>query len=454
MDLSITPTNGEIDEIVKFAASMLHASGQNALFYLLPQQYNRNQAMTAVLSGQRRIEDKLLAAGICVENPIGIHYHIDGMHASDRRRLAAQARLAVSSKVHADGWLQSAVSRGKIDGVPLVRVREMKKLSMPGSICSQDSWELSPQERLLQRGPEAAATILENIIKDTVVTGSDSVLTVVEARMAPNCADWAEGVLQLKDKWATQSDKPVLSYIGLCKDTNAVRPHLQSLLMQQWWPQQPQAGPPEPTSQPLEFPEVKLATFQDGVPSLPPIVVSKFDGNETFSDKWNALVADFRQCIKDQVIPRIAVSIPSPGAAQSQSASGGPGGPDFSYPPFVPEPSRVIFPNQPAAEFNLDNVWLGLQDKKHATPTISIVTHIDIMYASKQHCSNVLAPSGRLFSVKGTKSLPAMHITKDWELYLSVEATLSLEPSEICGFNVGDLFKGTLLLVSLRPLNP
>ena len=370
VDLSITPSNGEIDEIVKFAASMLHASGQNALFYLLPQQYNKNQAMTAVLSGQRRIEDKLLAAGIGVENPISIHYNIDGMHASDRRRLAAQARLAVSTKVNADGWLQSAVSRGKIDGVPLVRVREMKKLSMPGSVNSQDSWELSPQERLLQRGPEAAAAILETIIKDTNVTGSDSVLTVVEARMAPNCPDWAEGVLQLKDKWATQNDKPILSYIGFCKEKNAVRPHLQSLLMQQWWPQQPQAGPPEPTSQPLEFPDVKLATFQDGLPSLPPIVVSKFDGNETFSDKWNALVADFRQCIKDQVLPRISVSIPSSGSAQS--ARGGPAGPDFTYPPFATEPSRVIFPNRPAAEFNMDDVWLGLQDKKHATPKISI----------------------------------------------------------------------------------
>ena len=39
--------------------------------------------------------------------------------------------------------------------------------------------------------------------------------------------------------------------------------------------------------------------------------------------------------------------------------------------------------------------------------------------------------------------MPAIHVDKDFRLFLSVENTLSLDgPCELCGFNVGDLQKG------------
>ncbi|CAE7328154.1 unnamed protein product [Symbiodinium necroappetens] len=357
LDMSLSPTNTEIDDMIKTAASILHASGQNALFVLLPQQYNKSQSMSSVLAAQRRIEDKLMAQQVNFESHVSIHYNIENMHGSDKRRLSTQARFAVSQKVDADAWLESTVARGKLENIPLLTVRKMRKLSMPGAVNSADRWELSPQDRLIQRGPKATAAMIEGIVANSPANGRDTMLTVVEARMSPNSADWAEGCWLLQKEWATQTDKPQISYLGFSKEASPAKPHMQSLLMEEWWPQQPHAGTLEPDSRPTEHPTLALATFQDGVPSLPPIVLSKFDDNETYSTKWNTLVTEFRNTVKAEVMPRITV-VPSPTASNAGSVSTTVG-PDFNFAPFPEQASRVIFPNVPKASWQEDNVPLG-----------------------------------------------------------------------------------------------
>ena len=117
----------EIDDLVQKAADVLHADGQHALFCFSPQRY-KSQPVSSVLSAQRRIEDKMLKCKLNFETAISIRYHVESMRANDRRHLSAMTRFAVSDELPADQWLQSQAARGKIENVPLARVREMKKL--------------------------------------------------------------------------------------------------------------------------------------------------------------------------------------------------------------------------------------------------------------------------------------------------------------------------------------
>ena len=50
-----------------------------------------------------------------------------------------------------------------------------------------------------------------------------------------------------------------------------------------------------------------------------------------------------------------------------------------------------------------------------------------------------------MFHVKGTRTSPALHIDKNFDMYMSVENTQSFGPGELCGFNVGDLQKSGLI---------
>jgi hypothetical protein len=83
-------------------------------------------AMTTLLSHQRRVEDRLLLHGANIDHEIAIHYE-DTQHGNDKRPLSSRARLCVSSRTgDKNPWLTSPATRGKITGVPLVRVRDMR----------------------------------------------------------------------------------------------------------------------------------------------------------------------------------------------------------------------------------------------------------------------------------------------------------------------------------------
>ena len=359
----MAPSNVEIDDLVQKAADVLHADGQHALFCFSPQRY-KSQPVSSVLSAQRRIEDKMLKCKLNFETAISIHYHVESMHANDRRHLSAMTRFAVSDELPADQWLQSQAARGKIENVPLVRVREMKKPKMPGAICSvAPAQELSPQERLFHRGSAAASRILDSIVEGTAMNSADCLLQVVEMRMQNN-PDWVEGVWSLMKVWEQRADKPRLAYLGLCAEKEActcVKTHMESVLLEQWWPTHPAAGPAEPSNpDPIELPNLRLASFNDArEPLLPEVVVSKFDTDEVLRPKWSKCTADFRQLVQNEILPKTRRN-PTTAEAGGNSSTSGQSGPDFSVDPCPVPPPRVIMPNIPASEFQEDQMFLSL----------------------------------------------------------------------------------------------
>ena len=87
----------EIDDLAQKAADVLHADGQHASLCFSPQRY-MSQPVSSVLSAQRRIEDKMLKCKLNFETAISNHYHVESMHANDRRHLSAMTHFAVSDE--------------------------------------------------------------------------------------------------------------------------------------------------------------------------------------------------------------------------------------------------------------------------------------------------------------------------------------------------------------------
>ena len=69
-------------------------------------------------------------------------------------------------------------------------------------------------------------------------------------------------------------------------------------------PTHPAAGPAEPSNpDPIELPNLRLASFNDArEPLLPEVVVSKFDTDEVLRPKWSKCTADFRQLVQNEIL--------------------------------------------------------------------------------------------------------------------------------------------------------
>jgi hypothetical protein len=70
----------------------------------------------------------------------------------------------------------------------------------------------------------------------------------------------------------------------------------------------------------------------------------------------------------------------------------------------------------------------------------------------------------RLFTVKATPKLPALYVMKDWTIYMGMDtsatgvhknlSSLTLEPCELLGFNIGEIQRsGPSLGFSLGPFS-
>ena len=143
LDMSVPPNLSEIDALIRQASSILHNSVNNALLVLLPQRYS-GQTVKSNLNAARRIEDALLSNGLNMDTDIAVHFSVDAMHGNDTR-----CRLCVSDKVPEGGnaWLSGVAARGKLE-VPLMRIKEMKRLTPPNHIGdSVEAYSLSPAER-------------------------------------------------------------------------------------------------------------------------------------------------------------------------------------------------------------------------------------------------------------------------------------------------------------------
>ena len=170
LDLTAPPGLVEIDNLVQIGCNLLHQDAHNAMLVIYPQRYS-GQSSKANLTAARRIEDMLLKCNANIDCEISLHFTIDGMHSNDKRNLGNRARLVYSEALSdptggdTSPFLAGAAARGKISEIPLLRVKEMKRLVQPGSV--QDnvvSWNLSPAERCQQKGPKAAMKIEDALL--------------------------------------------------------------------------------------------------------------------------------------------------------------------------------------------------------------------------------------------------------------------------------------------------
>lgn len=87
------------------------------------------------------------------------------------------------------------------------------------------------------------------------------------------------------------------------------------------------------------------------------MIVSKFDGDETYSSKWNAKVSSFRDFVTNKIAPLISLPVGTPAVSGNVGSLTGP---DWSVGDMVPPIQNVLLRATATADFQSDNVFLIL----------------------------------------------------------------------------------------------
>ena len=301
-----------------------------------------------------------------METDIAVHFSVDQMHGNDKRPLSARCRLCVSDHVPEDGnpWLSGLAARGKLSEVPLMRIKEMKRMTPPNHLGDTiEAYNLSPAERCQQKGVKATTKIIEGLVAGTPMASPDCRLDLVELNLLA-VPDWIEAAWSLKTTWETDSSKPRVSYFGLARDAlvqKAIAGHMEAILMSEFWESHPDAGPKEPdNSNPVEKPSLTLTCWEGDLPSLPELVVCKFDGDETYGEKWNGKVAQFREFLSSTVSPVVRRSVGvGDGGEGGSSATTSSDGPDMSVGDQPAQVCDAVLPAVAKGDFNAADVHLG-----------------------------------------------------------------------------------------------
>ena len=366
LDLTAPPGLVEIDNLVQIGCNLLHQDAHNAMLVIYPQRYS-GQSSKANLTAARRIEDMLLKCNANIDCEISLHFTIDGMHSNDKRNLGNRARLVYSEALSdptggdTSPFLAGAAARGKISEIPLLRVKEMKRLVQPGSVQNNVvSWNLSPAERCQQKGPKAAMKIVDALLDGMPDIGPDYRLDLVELQV-PNVPDWVEGAWMMRSTWQSDPKKPIVTYCGFCRDVpvhKSIQGHLEATLMKEYWDSHPSAGPPEPlSSDSVEKPTLSLASWPGTSPTLSDIVVSKFDGDSTYCEKWALMLGNFREFVANTIDPLVQRTV---GGSSTDIGGQRSTGPDLTVDPKPEAISAVVMPATPKDDFKMDDVFPGL----------------------------------------------------------------------------------------------
>ena len=86
---------------IKAASDLCHQSGDTAAFLIYPSVVP-TLSFEANLKTRRRIEDRLLSAGLEIDNELLVTCSMQERHGNDRRRLGLVCRLCVSGRVGTD----------------------------------------------------------------------------------------------------------------------------------------------------------------------------------------------------------------------------------------------------------------------------------------------------------------------------------------------------------------
>ena len=286
------------------------------------------------------------------------------MHGNDKRPLSARCRLCVSDKMpdNSNPWLSSMAARGKLSEVPLMRIREMKRLTPPNHVGDAvEAYNLSPAERCQQKGVKAASKIVESLVSGTPMASPDARVDIVEFNLLA-VPDWVEAAWALKSLWQSDSGKPRISYFGLTREHSiqkAVVGHMEAILMGEWWDSHSEAGPKEPEhSGPIERPSLSLTSWEGDVPALSEVVICKFDGDEAYGEKWAGKVSSFREFVTSTVAPVVRRNA-GDGEGSSVAAAVS-DGPDMSVGDQPAVVTDAVLPATAAADFKAADVCLNL----------------------------------------------------------------------------------------------
>lgn len=362
MDFSIPPTVPIMEGQIKAVADMCHQANDTAALLIYPTAVP-TLSFEANLKTRRRIEDRLLAAGLLIDNELLITCIMQERHGNDRRKLGLVCRLCVSSRVGTDSpWLKSDVVQvGKLEGVPLMRVRDVTPLVLPDMVGSSDTRNFSANERISLKGAPACTKIVESLLDGMNINAATSKVIVVDVNTFL-FADWLQAAWQMHQDWsAGHNNKPLVAGISFCADAvycQALRAHLEKKLLDTWWFQQPTAGPAEPTQTPdmvVDKPTLRLASFSGSTPTLPTIILNKFAQDDTHYKPWDDLCKAFKTMIeKRAAIVTERGELMMPDGLRLES-------PDWSVSPPAPDLNMAVsaITELAAADFPMENVCLA-----------------------------------------------------------------------------------------------
>ncbi len=306
LDFSHALPCNETKERIKAASDSCHLGQDDACLVVYPVHY-KGQSMTAYLKICRDIEDNLIKFNMELSHEISMHFlPAQDDECADSRSQFSRAKLATSvTSGQNSSWLNSEVFHtfgGRLDNIPLAKMKDLRTRYV-AEVGPVDDNRLSPAERATQRGPQAYAHILEFLFQGMELTPDDKVMVTDWNIQGTEKAE-AIWILQRKCESEPAASLPMMLYIGMfvVADTNEGSPEatkaisrMETLLLKEFWENQPEAGPVEPTKRPEDFvkkPELLLFTWSStGKPLLPDIVKNRFEDGDVRTT-WISMVDD------------------------------------------------------------------------------------------------------------------------------------------------------------------
>jgi hypothetical protein len=293
---------------IRVAAEWLNQSPLTALFVQMPVQY-AGQAYCALLKHRRRIEDRLMFHKIIIEKDISVTYKLP-MTADGRseggRPLGSHAKLCWSVEyLRISSWANSDAARGKIEGVPVQRVKEMRVPTTPAHLVMADPSKLPPGDRIQQLGERGTTMLLQSLTQNVGIVNIDK-LCIIDLRPCAN-AQWLRTCHALQLEWASgvQTGMGFVGYYGVEFDdvinSDSIRVDAQELLLSTWWDSCAEAGPHEPSdlTSLADRPTLSMMSWDPTTtkPVFPADVLTKFSESVEFKDVWETVVTSVTEKI-------------------------------------------------------------------------------------------------------------------------------------------------------------
>lgn len=300
LDLTKPPSYQLMENYIRVAAELLHQSPFAALFVQMPVQY-AGQDYGALLKHRRRIEDRLMFHKIIIEKDISVTYEVPMTNGRSEggRPLGSSAKLCWSVEyLKMSNWANSDAARGKIEGVCVQRVRDMRVPMTQGIVVLPDPSKLPPGDRIQQLGERGTTMLLQSLAMNVGIANIDK-LVIIDLRPCAN-AQWLKTCHTLQLEWASgvQTGMGFVAYYGMDFDdacnADAIRVDAQELLLSTWWDGCADAGPHEPSdlTSLCDRPTLSMMSWDPVTkkPVFPPDVSAKFSDSAEFKDVWSALL--------------------------------------------------------------------------------------------------------------------------------------------------------------------